>query len=488
MGKELNEGARRFGLITICFYLKLTEMKPRFNFLFLKKLAAAVIIVSTISSCKREIDRQATPSDLSTTAADHLQGHLQQAKTFSAEVAQKWQDLQLRILRTPTTVNPFGRNGHRYFAYCGVALYESVVAGMPSYQSLHGQLTDMPNMPTVDPGKAYHWAASANAALAYMNEHFFTLANTSAINIASMDSLQNALSSEYQSQVDAETFERSQDFGRTVAERIFDWSSMDGANHANDPYSPNGGVGSWTNTAPNPVAIAEPYWGNNRQFVQGSDIGTASPLPPAYSTDPSSAYYAMVKEVYDVSQTLTPEQTATALYFRDSPGFPQATNYISTFSQVMHIENPQLDFYALAHVKTGIAFAEAMINCWKVKYTVLQDRPTRYIRNVLGHTAWNPLIAMPPHPEFPSAHSQMAGAVSAVLTSILGDNYHFTLHTYDYLGMAPRSYNSFDDMAVDVGRARVYAGLHYTYSCVEGRNQGERIAKNVLNILKFKKE
>jgi hypothetical protein len=43
-------------------------------------------------------------------------------------------------------------------------------------------------------------------------------------------------------------------------------------------------------------------------------------------------------------------------------------------------------------------------------------------------------------------------------------------------------------MAVDVGRARVYAGLHYTYSCVEGRNQGAKIAQNVLNILKFKKE
>jgi membrane-associated phospholipid phosphatase len=95
---------------------------------------------------------------------------------------------------------------------------------------------------------------------------------------------------------------------------------------------------------------------------------------------------------------------------------------------------------------------------------------------------------MPPHPEFPSAHSQMAGAVSTVLTSLLGDNYQFTLHTYDYMGMAPRTYNSFSEMAVDIGRARVYAGIHYTYSCVEGRKQGERIAENVLSILKFKKE
>jgi hypothetical protein len=75
-----------------------------------------------------------------------------------------------------------------------------------------------------------------------------------------------------------------------------------------------------------------------------------------------------------------------------------------------------------------------------------------------------------------------------VMTSILGDNYQFTLHTYDNLGMAPRTYNSFDNMAVDVGKSRVLAGIHYTYSCVEGKRQGEKIAANILNTLKFTKE
>src|SRR6476469_8795095 len=132
-------------------------MKPRFNLLFVKRLAAVAIIIFIISSCNKEIDKQATPKEEFPTTANQSQGHLQQTKTFSAEVAQKWQDLQLRILRTPTTVNPFGRHGHRYFAYCGVALYESVVPGMPSYQSLDDQLIDMPAMPSTEPGEAYHW-------------------------------------------------------------------------------------------------------------------------------------------------------------------------------------------------------------------------------------------------------------------------------------------------------------------------------------------
>jgi len=54
--------------------------------------------------------------------------------------------------------------------------------------------------------------------------------------------------------------------------------------------------------------------------------------------------------------------------------------------------------------------------------------------------------------------------------------------------MTPRHYNSFYEMANDIGKARVYSGIHYTVSCVEGSKQGTRIARNVLNIVKFKKD
>ena len=74
-----------------------------------------------------------------------------------------------------------------------------------------------------------------------------------------------------------------------------------------------------------------------------------------------------------------------------------------------------------------------------------------------------------------------------MFSKLFGPNYSFTLHTYDNLGMAPRPYQSFDEMADDIGKARVYAGIHYTISCEEGTKQGKRIAESVLNIVKFKK-
>lgn len=463
-------------------------MKTALNLSLIKRIAVVAIMSFLYSSCQKEIDKQPIANEEFPTAANQSQGHLQQTKTFSATVAQKWQDLQNRMLRTPTTANPFGRHGHRWFAYCGVALYESVVPGMPAYQSLDDQLTDMPDMPGTEPGKAYHWPASANAALAYLNKKFFTVANTTAANVAAMDSLENALNAQYQSELNnGATFQRSKDFGRTVAERIYQWSTTDGSLKTYPAYvmAP---LPLWQPTAPNPSSVADPNWGLNRLMVAGSTTGIASPLPPSYSTVPGSEYYNMVKEVYDVSQTLTPAQTATALYYRDQPGFQAGTAYVSMFGQVMNMENPPLDIYALTHVKAGIALYESMISCWKIKYEVLLDRPIRYIRNVLGHATWSPLFGTPGHPDYPSGHSQNGGAFAAVMTTILGDNYQFTLHTYDNLGMAPRTYNSFDEMAVDVGKSRVYAGIHYTYSCVEGKKMGEKIAQNVLNIVKFKKD
>lgn len=437
------------------------------------------------AACRKDHGEQPASTASEELSGANQNGHLKQTKTFSSEVAQKWHDLQLRILRLPAGANPYGLNGNRFFAYCGIALYESVVPGMPGYRSLSGQLTDMPAMPSTQPGKAYHWPTCANAALAYLNKNFYS--NVSAAFKASIDSLENALNTRYQAESNPELFQRSSDFGKTVAQRIFDWSKTDGASTVYPPFVAPVGPGIWSPTAPNPTGIFAPYWGNNRLFVPGSLDNTSSPPPPPYSTDPGSAYYQMVKEVYDISQTLTPEQIATALYFRDNPGFQAGTHYQSVFSQVMHTENPQLDFYALAQAQTGIALAESQIGCWKIKYDLLVERPIRYIRNVMGHTAWNPLLATPPHPDFPSGHSQTGGALAEVMTRLFGGNYQFTLNTYENLGMVPRHYSSFAEMADDIGKSRVYAGIHYTYSCVEGNKQGARIAANILNNVNFKK-
>ncbi len=218
-------------------------------------------------------------------------------------------------------------------------------------------------------------------------------------------------------------------------------------------------------------------------MVANSLDGSAPEAPPAYSEDPSSDFYKMVKDVYDVSQALTPEQRALAVYYRDNPGFGGG-HYLSILKQVLVQEDPKLDFTAYAFAKASIAIIDAGIGCFGIKYLYNQERPIKYIREVLGHSSWNPVFPTPNFPDFPSAHSTIAGAFGEIMKDLFGPDYHFTDHTYDYLGMPPRSYTSFDAMEQEIGDSRVYAGIHYRLSCERGLQQGRIIGHNISMSLK----
>jgi len=455
------------------------------NFLSVAVISFAMTVF--ITSCQKEIGDPAAKQRAEETGSanqNSLHGHLKQTKEYSSAVAIKWMNMQLRLMQTSS---PFigGLPAFRPIAYSGIALYESVVPGMPAYQTLSGQLTNMPAMPQTLPGFAYHWPTTANAVLADMNRKLFS--NTSVANKKSMDSLENALNTEYQDEVNTATFQRSVQFGKAIAQLIFDWSVADGANHANDPYIVPVGPGLWVPTPPANLAPFGPYWKNNRLMVSGSLNGSMPPPPHSYSTNPGSAYYNMVKEVYDISQTLTPEQRAIGLYYRDNPGFGGG-HYLSVMKQVLQQENSKLDSSALTYAKVGIALVDGGIGCWTAKYTYNLERPITYIRNVLGFNTWNALFGTPNFPEYPSGHSTAGGAIAETLTGLFGDNYHLTNHSYDYLGMAPRTYTSFYQMAQEIGDSRVYGGIHYTIACTEGNKQGRKIAQNINNTLKFLKE
>jgi len=222
-------------------------------------------------------------------------------------------------------------------------------------------------------------------------------------------------------------------------------------------------------------------------MTPGVADGTALEPPPPYSIDPASSFYAMVKDVYDKSQQLTPEQTAMALYHRDAPGYPGGGHFVAILSQVLSKAAPTLDVAALAYAKTGIASYDALAICFTIKYSVNLVRPITYIQNVLHYTTWSALFNTPGHPEFPSAHAVNAAAIAGMWTDLFGKDFQFTLHSYDYIGLPPRSYNSFDDMAKEMADSRVFAGIHYQPSVDKGRWLGEKVTQNILGKLKFHK-
>jgi hypothetical protein len=114
----------------------------------------------------------------------------------------------------------------RALGYFGVALNEAVVSGMPEYRSLVGQLSGLSSLPQPEAGKAYHWAAVANSAMATILRRLFPMASPE--NQAAMDALEQNYAQQYAAEAGEDLFNRSEAFGRSLAEAIFSWSETDG--------------------------------------------------------------------------------------------------------------------------------------------------------------------------------------------------------------------------------------------------------------------
>lgn len=406
------------------------------------------------------------------------------ADTYSSEVVLKWLDMKSRLIQQGG--NQLQRPGFtdqyqdRYFAYTGISLYESVVPGMPEYQSLSGQLTDMPQMPPTEPGKTYHWPASANAALAFI--HKGLLYSITAANKLSVDSLEQALNAKYQTEVDPETFQRSADFGKEVAKRVLEWSEKDGAYASYLPYTSPVGVGLWVPTPPNFAAATLVHYGDLRPLMPGVLNETLAGPPTPYSTDPSSDFYKNMKEVYDISQTRTTAQSAQALYWRSN-----VVAWFGILKKVATEQSAMLDKVALADCKIGIAVFDAAIAGWKTKYMYNVQRPVTFIRNVLGYTTWNSQFATNANPDYPDAlvpdYSSSAGAMS----SVFGKNYPINTDGTNRDTYQGYTFNSFEEAANHGGESRVIAGVTTKTAVAVGLQIGFKTAEYMEKKIRFKK-
>ncbi len=238
---------------------------------------------------------------------------LPKATEESADVVYDWYKLITRLqLNTSPAANALLNNSN--FGYIGVGLYEAVRPGIKGAVSLSSVLYQMPQMPIADAGKDYMWRASANAAMASLTRQFsigFTDASK-----ASIDSLENAYNQRLQAE-DKDAFTRSQVFGRSVAAAVYEWSKSDKFTISNAGYVRPVFPGAWEPTPPAFSNAVGPYLKDARPFLESNSTVATPPLPFTYSEDPSSQFYKMAKDVYDVSKALTQEQKDIATSWAD---------------------------------------------------------------------------------------------------------------------------------------------------------------------------
>lgn len=428
-------------------------------------LAAALLL----AACSHDAD-QVAPSPAVSPAAD----------TYAADVATKWADAELGLIKNGTGFAP--PVAARAIAYSGVALYEAVAPGMPAYQSLAGQLTGLGALPRPGAGQRYNWAVAANAAAALMAKSLF--GNATAAQRVTIDSLETALNQPFRP---APEFARSVQFGQQVAQAVFEWSRTDGGHEAylnSQPtgYVPPTGAGLWVPTTPGAAGRAlQPNWGHNRLFVPANAALPMPKLAYTYSTQPGSPYYAQVLEVYNTSRTLTADQRTIAAYWADAgqtitpPG-----HMVSITSIVLRARNASLATAAEAYARVGLAVADAFVGCWKCKYEYNWQRPVTAIQAMIDPT-WQPAWATPPFPEFVSGHATQSGAAAQVLADLFGAQTPFTDDTHQARGpgFEPRTFANFAAFADEAAVSRLYGGIHFRSGNEVGLAEGQKVGRNV---------
>ena len=416
------------------------------------------------------------------------------------DVVLEWAKMSLYITRhTPANSPTFASRG---FGYIGLTMYESIVNGYESHNSLAQQLNGLDNLPKPETGKPYDWILSLNAAQASILKTIYV--QTSDDNKLKIDSLENAIYDHFASKLDdEETAERSIEYGKSIAEAIFDWSKTDGGHRGylynfdkneRHPERP----GSWK-----PPLFAQsfshlplhPHWGENRTFLrQNKDLPTPEFIP--YDTVPGSPYYNEFLQVYEKEKVLTQEEKEAAIWWGDDPDVtftpPGHSYYIATLA--IEKEMPSLIECAETYAKVSLSVADAFINCWKWKYHFFSERPNTFIPKYID-PEWESFWPDPPFPCFPSGHAIQAAAAAVALEDIYGDKFNFVDRAHEgrdrddvrNTDFVIRSFDSFWSAAQETADSRFWGGIHTPQDNMVGLEEGSKIAKNVI-ALNWKKQ
>ena len=228
--------------------------------------------------------------------------------------------------------------------------------------------------------------------------------------------------------------------GRRTGEELVARAETDGAD---TPFLGPVPVGPefWVPTPPSFLPPLLPAWGKVRPWNLTDPVALRPPPPPRPG---QPAFEVELQEVYHVSQTLTPEQRAMALFWADGSGTltpPGHWNAIALELVLSHGLGTAAASRLFAVLNT--AQADAFICAWDAKYAYWSLRPVTAIRREID-PGWSPLITTPPFPSYVSGHAGTSGAASTVLSAFF-----------------PAEAAQLHAWAAEAALSRLYGGIHF---------------------------
>lgn len=373
----------------------------------------------------------------------------------------------------------------RLYAYAGITAYQSVLPGVEDGISMSGQLTNMPDMPYAEEGKVYDWITSANAAMSTVIDGLFP--KEAADTHKAVKALREAELKARQAIEDKSVIEDSVEFGDSVGKAMLEWVATDNFAETRGMTwdMPTGDPSFWVPTRRDQKAV-EPFWGQIRPFALYYADACAVHPNVNFSEEKGSTFYLQALEVKTTGDNLTNEQTDIARYWVDTPGETgtPAGHWMLIANQMVDVLELKLEKTAMMYALVGIAVGDSFISAWSLKYQTNLLRPETYIQEYID-PQWQPLIASPGFPEYPSGHSVVSGAAAEVLTGMFGA-VAFTDRSGQKHGLGERSFTSFEAAATEAAISRMYGGIHYRSAIENGVRQGRCIGRNVLDYVSLR--
>jgi hypothetical protein len=383
----------------------------------------------------------------------------------------------------------------RIYAYSTLAAFEASRWMDTSYTSLTAQLNGFPEMPKPDPGKTYDFRIAGVRA-------FFAITQKLTFTKDSSRITEEQILKEMKEGVDGDVYKTSISFGEAVADAIWQRATKDQYKECQGMprYSPSDKPGKWKVTPPDYLDAVQPFWTMMKPLVMDSSSQFKPVPPPAFSMDTTSQFYKEMKEVYDISKSLTDEQKNMARFWDDNAAAITYKGHMMFANKkpspgghwmnitTLSIRKKNLDWLQAAqtYALVAVSMYDAFISCWDEKFRSEFIRPVTAINESIDKN-WQPFLQTPPFPEYTSGHSVASSAMAAMLTSIFGDNFAFTDdYELPYIGIQ-RDFPSFVKASEEACMSRLYGGIHFMSAIMNGRSQGRALGAHIVGKLHYKK-
>ena len=265
------------------------------------------------------------------------------------------------------------------------------------------------------------------------------------------------------------------ELGKQAAAGIIALRTNDGSNTPED-YRPATTAGVYV---PTTIPI-ESTSSKIKPFAMTSASQFRAAPPPALTSETWTRDLNEIREIgSNVSTKRSAEQTTIARFWF----FTGPRTYNTIVRQLASNRKMDLVDCARLYALAAIASADAFIAVFDAKYTYNLWRPVTAIRNAdltsnpatPREASWQPLGVTPMHPEYPCAHCITASAVSTVLQHVVGNEVGEITLTSPTAAGVTRKWTRLQDYSDEVSNARIYAGFHYRFSTVAGKEMGKKI-------------